>query len=35
MPIVENEVIINAPVQEIYDYVSKPKQSAADLAQFT
>jgi uncharacterized membrane protein len=24
MPIVENEVIINAPVQEIYDYVSKP-----------
>ena len=24
MPIVENEVIINAPVQDIYDYVSKP-----------
>ena len=24
MTIVENEVIINAPVQEIYDYVSKP-----------
>jgi uncharacterized membrane protein len=24
MTIVENEVIINAPVQDIYDYVSKP-----------